>query len=346
MTIEDKALVGVETDAANSETNVTIRLRDQSRFSIGTETSLGGGLQVGNRFGKANLLFDPSRDNDIVNFNLEVDGPGATFQIGKQGFLGFGIGITGNQVEVPNFFAVSTVANVNNVTVDLKQGRFEHDQIASSLDEKAALLALGAAQGYTFNVSADAVLAGGANLATIIEANKIHPTVQDKAGAINPGGIRNRIVIIEDPDNTFDEFYGPPKGFIASETFSLNQMMVGILSSSLMLTDSNKQQIGPNASQQELFNYLDVAEYKEQGRKRAPITDLDDQLLVGFLTERVEDECDTINRPVVDPVVPCRPLSVPFDKDKVLEAGAVGVKVANINGVQRVIRVYDLDPEV
>ena len=88
MTIEDKAIVGVETDDTTNTTNLTIRLLDQSRFSIGTETTLGGGLQVGNRFGKANLLFDPSRNDDSINFTLEVNGPEALFQIGKQGFLG------------------------------------------------------------------------------------------------------------------------------------------------------------------------------------------------------------------------------------------------------------------
>ena len=171
----------------------------------------------------------------------------------------------------------------------------------------------------------------------------MHPTVQNKAGVIDPGGIRNRIV--EQPDTEFDLFYGPPKGIYASETFSLNQMTVGILSSSLMLQDTNKQQIGPNASQQELFNYLKVAEYTKQGRKRAPITDLDDELIVGFLTER-EGDCNTINRPVVDPVTPCSPLSDSFDTDKILEAGAVGIKVIDVNGVPTVIRVYDLDPIV
>ena len=241
--------------------------------------------------------------------------------------------------------AVSTLSNVDAVTVNLQQGRFTHDQIASSLDERAALLALGNAQGYTFTLTDDMVIAGGANLATITQGNRIHPTVQDLAGPINPGGIRPKLVIIENPDTTFDEFYGPPKGIYGSKTFSMNQMMVGLLSSSLMLFDSNKQQIGPNATQQQLFDYLKVAEYSTQARKRAPITELENELIVGF-QNKVDNENDIISRPVVDPVASCSPLSAPFDKEKVLEAGAVGVKFATINGTPTVIRVYDLDPEV
>jgi hypothetical protein len=348
MSIEDKAITGIETDPNNPITNVTIRILDEARFELGNETTIGGAFQIGNRYGEANLLNNTKRINESINFTLVLDGPGAIFQIGKQGFYGSGVGITGNQVDVPNFFALSTLTNVQNVTINLIQGTFAHDQIASSLDENGSLWALGGTKdepesGYTFTINPDlAVLLGGANLASITEGNRIHPTVQDIAGDIDPGGIRNRIV--EVPDTVFDEFYGPPNGRYASETFSLNQMTVGITSSSLMLFDTNKPQIGPNnATQQELFNYLTVAEYTTQGRKRAPITSLENELLVDFVTNGQQL---TISRPVVDPVTPCSPLSVPFDADKVLKEGAVGVKVAIINGVPTVIRVYDLDPVV
>ncbi len=349
MSIADKALVGIETDDTISTTAVTIRILDQARFEIGTKEVIGGALQVGNRFGKANLLFDPSRVNDTINFTLEVNGPQATFFVGKQGVLGFGLGVTGNQTDVPNFFGISTLTNVNNIVINLNQGRFDHSQIASSLDENGSLLAIGAANGYTLTINDDAVLAGGANMATITEGNLIHPTVQDTAGVIDPGGVRPQLVVIPNPDSAFDDFYGPPKGLYASQTFSRNDMMVNVLSSSEMLKDTNKQPINPHATQQEFFEYLQVAPYAAQGRKRAPITELDNECLIDFLTSN-ENAGDTINRPVVGPVSPCSPLSSTLQtssgKDKVINDGAVGVKVANVNGVPTVIRVYDLDPEL
>ncbi len=345
MSIVNKALVGVETDPDNGidETNVTFKILDNARLEIGNQETIGGGLQVGNAFGKANLLNDPSRADNVINITFELDGPGATLEIGRQGYLGFGVGIDGNQTTLPNFWGLSSLTNVTSVTLNLKQGQLLHNQIASSLNQKGALLALGeSSDGYTINIDQDNfVISGGANLASMIQANRIHPTVQTVAGPIDPGGIRNRTV--EEPATEFDEFYGPPKGIYKSLTFSLNRMMVGILSSSLMLFDTNKTPLSSDATQEQTFEFLQVADYTEQGRKRASINVLDGQLTIGFVTN--DGEKRTISRPVIENGS-CNVLTVPFDTDKVLEAGAVGVKLATVNGQQQVIRVYDLDPEV
>ena len=79
MSINNKRLVGVETDPDNptdpvTSTNVTIRVLDNARFEIGTPTIIGGGFQVGNAYGKANLLFEPSRATNSITFTLEIDG--------------------------------------------------------------------------------------------------------------------------------------------------------------------------------------------------------------------------------------------------------------------------------
>ena len=284
MSILDKALVTVETDhaAGVTESNVTINILDSARLEIGNETTLGGGLQVGNRFSKANLVFDPTRAQDIINFTLNINGPEATLQIGQQGYLGFGIGVFGNNTDVSNYWGLSSLTNVNTVTLSLTQGRFEHNQIASSLDESGSLFALGVSNEYIFSLNPDLfVIAGGGNLATITAANLIHPTVQNAAGVVDPGGIRDQIVT--NPATTFDTFYGPPKGFYASQTYSQNLMTVGILSSSLMLFDTNKMALPNPATQQQFFNYLMVDPYTTQGRKRAPIAEVDGQLVVAYI---------------------------------------------------------------
>lgn len=348
MTILDKALVAIETthDDGVTATEVTINLKDSARLEIGTQATLGGGLQIGNPYGKANLLFDPSRVDDTIKFTLLVDGPEAVVQIGKQGYLGFGVGVDGNNTDVSNYWGLSSLTNVDSVTLDFQQGRFEHNQISSSLEERGSLLALGASNQYALALNPETfVISGGANLATMTEANRIHPTVQDTAGVIDPGGIRNRIV--ENPDTTFDDFYGPPKGVYASLTFSQNLMTVGLLSSSLMLFDTHKQPLANPATQEQLFEFLSVANYFEQGRKRAPINELDGQLVVGYITPQSDPQIksEIINRLVVDTKDPCNPLSVPFLAAKILKEGAVGIALATVAGRQQVVRLFDLNPQ-
>ena len=342
--IDSKALVGIETDHAGgiTQTDVTWRFHDAARLEIGTQATLGGGLQVGNDFDKANLLFDPTRVTDTINFTLEIDGPDAIVQIGKQGLLGFGVGIDGNQTEVANFWGLSSLTNVESITLRFKEGRFIHNQIASSLDEKASLLALGEGT-YTLELTPQTfVIAGGGNLAQMTEVNRIHPTVQDLAGVIDPGGIRSRLQT--NPATTFDTFYGPPKGIYASRTFSENGMTVGILSSSLMLFDTHKVPLSAAATKEEFFTFLKVDQYFDQGRKRAPIVLLDNQLVVGYLTPLNETDQQTIHRDTIDQLDSCNPLAVPFLAEKILKAGAVGIALATIEGRQKIVRLFDLNP--
>jgi len=342
--IEDKALVGIETVHALgvTSTDVTWRFQDAARLEIGTQATLGGGLQIGNDFDKSNLLFDPARVTDTINFTLEVDGPDAIVQIGKQGFLGFGVGIDGNQTEVANFWGVSSLRNVASINLRFLQGRFIHNQIASALDEKASLLALGEGS-YTFELTPDSfVIAGGGNIAQMTEVNRIHPTVQDLAGPIEPGGIRSRLQT--NPATTFDTFYGPPKGIYASQTFAENGMTVGILSSSVMLFDSNKESLAALATKEDFFTFLKVDQYFDQGRKRAPIALLDNQLVVGYLTPLTGTEQQTIHRETIDSSDSCNPLAVPFLATKILQVGAVGIALATVEGRQKVVRLFDLNP--
>jgi hypothetical protein len=348
MRILDKGLVAIETahEEGITTTEVTINIKDAARLEIGTQDIVGGGLQVGNSHGKANLLFDPSRVDDSIQFTLLVDGPEAVMQIGKRGYLGLGVGIDGNNTDVANYWGLSSLTNVDSVSLHFTQGRFEHNQIASSLEERGSLFALGASNGYFLTLNPDSfVISGGANFATMTEANRIHPTVQDNAGVIDPGGIRNRIV--KNPDTPFDDFYGAPRGVYASFTFSQNLMSVGLLSSSAMLFDVNKEPLESPATQEQLFEFLSVANYFEQGRKRAPINELDGQLVVGYIIPQADPQSSSgsINRFVVDTNDPCNPLSVPFLAAKILKEGAVGIALATIAGRQQVVRLFDLNPQ-
>jgi hypothetical protein len=354
MSITDKAVLAIETEDIKgipSSSNVTLQLQNSARLEIGTDAQIGGGLQVGNSFGKANLLFDPARVEDRIRFTLAINGPQAVVQIGKQGFLGWGVGVTGNTTDVANYWGLSSLTNVDSVDLLFMQGRFEHNQIASSLEERGSLVALGKSKEYNLFLNAESfVISGGANLATITEANRIHPTVQDTAGTIDPGGIRNRI--IANPSTEFDDFYGAPKGVYASRTFSENLMKVGILSSSLMLFDADKQSLATPATQEELFTFLSVANYFDQGRKRAPINELDGRLVVGYIVPQTslvngqETTSLVIKRVVVNKDDPCNPLSIQFSADRILQEGAVGISLARINGTEQIVRLFDLNPLV
>ena len=362
MSILNKQLVGIETDptAGITTTNVTFNITDSGRLEIGTPTTLGGALQVGNAYGKANLLFDPTLLTNSVSATFEIDGPQATLQIGLQGFLGFGIGVDGNQTAVPNYWGLSSLANITAINLIFNQGFFDHNQIASSADPNAALLGIGVSTPtalvngllvltpipYTFTINSDNfIIAGGANIGLFEQDSLIHPTVLDIAGVVDPGGIRNQEVIVPDPNQFFDDFYGPPNGFYGSTTYYLNKLTVGILSSSAMLSDPHKQPLPPVATADQLFTYLMVNDYLVQGVKEAPIALLDNQLFVDYLTQNSQMQ-EVINRPDVSAITPCNPLDPSLNQSKVLEQGVVGIKLATINGQQQIIRIYDPDPVI
>jgi hypothetical protein len=334
--INDKALVGIETSQALgvTDTAVTIRVIDNGRFEIGNKVTLGGGLQVGNTFGKANILHDPSLAENTVACTIVIDGPGAVFNIGRQGFLGFGVGLDGNRTTQPNFWGVSTLTNVTSILLDIRRGQFIHNQIASSLDPKAALLALGeVSSGYSlvFNPST-AIIAGGANIAKVLDGRLMHPTVQDVAGSINPEGIR--LLTAENPP-MFDDFFGPPKGLIGTQTVYSNTLEVSILSSSL----ADRAVALFRVTADRFFEVLKAQAYLNQRVKSASISDLNGTLKLGFITET-----NQIQRPNFTPTPVCEGIPPAFNRNKILQEGRVGVKLVTVNGEQVVLRAYDLNP--
>lgn len=160
--IQNGAFVGIESNYDVPRTTLTLSLQGNSRVEIGTSSTKGGALQVGNMFdggskknpdGGADANFPNTSNNangsfvpkkTFVNFDLKMDGEGCKFIIGPSGFFGIAAGVI-NKTGLLNTWHVQRCYNVGNFTCDIVNGTFEHAQIAAGSDPsgKASLLALG-----------------------------------------------------------------------------------------------------------------------------------------------------------------------------------------------------------
>ena len=204
------AFVGVETiNSATCEistTDLTLSLADNSSFAIGIlNYNEGGVLQIGNV---------EDLEGHSVNFTLTLDGDEANFSIGSRGFVGFGVGIErfDGMLEVlrarlcptyfvPNENVVNTLYNVEVTTLNLLNGRFQHDRIFSGDDVNASLLAVSGAEGVTFDLNfeledenvdpvlgreSNFVMAGGGNIVLVQPGvGGVQPIVLDVAGELS-----------------------------------------------------------------------------------------------------------------------------------------------------------------
>ncbi|MDQ5940474.1 MAG: hypothetical protein QG632_200 [Candidatus Dependentiae bacterium] len=174
------ALVSVEADYNSNITDVTVELNNQSSWYIGDTNTTGGGLQIGNiinggsdNLGNAanypnntnNPLYGDSETPFIpnptaINFTLTLNDGGTLFNIGREGFLGFGVGTVNKDGNIngtlPNattdpdaddnqFYAwnVQSLFNVGNITLNLLNGTFSHHMVADGTDTNGSLLAFG-----------------------------------------------------------------------------------------------------------------------------------------------------------------------------------------------------------
>jgi hypothetical protein len=206
------AFVGIETidtpTCTIPTTDITLSLADNGTFAIGHfNYNEGGVLQIGN-------VEDLGEDHS-VNFTLTLDGNDANFTIGSRGFLGLGVGIErfDGQPEllrlrartcptnfVPNENIVNTLSNVEKITLNLFNGRFEHDRIFSGDDTNASLVAISGDAGVEFDLNfefpdenidptlertSEYNMAGGGNI-VLVQAGTggIHPVVLDQDGVI------------------------------------------------------------------------------------------------------------------------------------------------------------------
>ena len=341
LTINSGTFIGIETSSTGIVTNTdyTIEILDNARLLIGDDTVAGGALQIGNRFNKAILLNNPSLNTHTVQAKFIINGPGALFRVGKQGFLGFGVGIDGKAPEQPNFWGISSLTNVTNIACNFMQGSFVHKQIATGDSNQAALWAIGTSDSYTFNFDTDRMaILGGGNLGEVIETWALHVQVRDVSGVVPHNDIHSRL----NTGPSVDDFYNQSQ---QSFTFYLDNLDVNIFSSGPLLRDRKKPASLTNVTQQELYDYLKVDDYLTQGAKRADISRVDQNIVLGFITqEEVPEE---------DPIFPINRVPLPnqsaciqknLDIEKILATGAIGIKLVTIDNEPVILRVYDLDP--
>lgn len=181
LSIPHRAALGVETfPACSNKTAITLKLHDAATLTIGSEASRGGVFQVGNTSASTGA---PQR----ITFNLEINGPGARFELGKGGFLGTGAGIIDNYALEPNNWAIGVLHDVELVSITVQEGVFKHCRIASGDSKEASLFAIGPAR-YAYSLVSEqlhskSVQLGGGNIISIpVQARAIAPIVGTVAG--------------------------------------------------------------------------------------------------------------------------------------------------------------------
>lgn len=337
MEINNGTMVGFETlpDNGITITNITLQLNDNGKVLIGTDIERGGALQVGNLFSKAKIFGKPSLTTNKVSTHLIIDGHDAQFQIGKQGFFGLGVGLIGQFPEVPNDWGMSTLQNADQITIDIRRGVFEHNQIASGLETIASVFALGPCTQYTFHLNHEtATMQGGANLATIPDGWRLQPVNITDPGVLFPDGVRNILDTTE--PIVLDVFY---KRNIASTGFYTNDSFREMLSSADQLdnrgNDIPYEFVGTLS---QFTEYLEQIVYPLQAAKEGAIATVNNTLRIGYL--------DLIN---TQPKF-IRTENIPFnvgqvlDIQKLLASGTAGIWVTTQNNQRDLIRIYDIDP--
>src|SRR5258708_22273955 len=101
-----------------AHTDLTIQLQDNAHFRLGgNQVAQGGAFQIGNT---------QNHNNHTIRFVLELDGPGALFDIGAEGFLGLNGAIVNKGSSQPNNWLVDVPHNVKDITIHVKKGLFKH----------------------------------------------------------------------------------------------------------------------------------------------------------------------------------------------------------------------------
>lgn len=186
---------GIQNSCQVLLTDITVTIRDQASFLVGNGCRQpGGAFQVGNTTDQV---------GSEVSFSLIFNGQDASFVVGSQGFVGFGVGIV-TKLGAVNDWLVNTLFNLGEVSLILPNGTFTHDRIYTGSDLRASLMAF--SQGtsaapavYNFVVVQDedeaeanistTTIRGGGNI-ILVEATggvNISPNVTDVNGEITAG---------------------------------------------------------------------------------------------------------------------------------------------------------------
>lgn len=156
------SFLGIESDVeCDLNTTITWLVLNQATINVGTQSEPGGALQIGNT---------TDLDDATVDFTLILNGVGAEFQINRQGFVGFGVGMANKVSSIPNQWLVNCLDNVGVVSISIPEGTFSHNQIRSGDNSTASLLAIGPNCDYTlFFDLVKSVILGGGNLVLLKE---------------------------------------------------------------------------------------------------------------------------------------------------------------------------------
>lgn len=177
MIINKPALVGIEADYTTPATDITVNVQGNAQVTIGTTTTAGGALQIGNMYeggssfnpddseadsnfpnGPANSDYGSSftpRDTTI-NFTLTLNSQNALFQIGQQGFFGLAAGVlckdgapalfptgpNGSTSFPHSAWTLQHLYDVQNITLNIVQGTFDHSLICDGTSSKCSMLAV------------------------------------------------------------------------------------------------------------------------------------------------------------------------------------------------------------
>ena len=320
---------------SGAQTDLRLKLYDGAQVIIGGDTA--GALQVGNSFGKAQLVNKPGLMDNKIDFSLILDGKDAAFLIAEKGFLGFAVGVNGNQTPFSNYWALSTLANTADIKLDIKRGSFVHNQIASALTVQSSLIAFGNALAIprspiqpitSYSLAIDplqGVIKGGGNIAKILDSNYIHPTVLTTAGTIEPGGIRHNNLI--NPTDPTDDYPGNPVPYykhIGSQTFYRNLLEAQILASSEIVALNNPAVLNrKNMPVNTVFSGLSLTDYTQQKVKSVPSNNQQ----VDYVT--AVTSIPTITR-------------TDIAKIGLASQSALGIKL--IPNTQTILATYDLNP--
>ncbi len=316
-----------------AHTNVTFDLKDRAAIHIGTATQQGGALQIGDPFTKAQLQeFNTGPASSFadheVRSSLNLHGANTLLEVGREGFLGVGIGVTGrsntnipNAPKVANFWSVTSLANVKDICFDLDQGVLSHNVITSGNQEPASLFGIDLSCNYVFTINpASFVIRGGGNmictkLDTNFNANPppvdrkarlLHPTVLNRGTTLPNVNIpfdpaAGVINVADFADDVIDPYIDNP---ISSSTAYTNFIKRGILQSTPLFDrgDVPDPFSITTDSTDSLCDFLLTKAYIKQPVKLANISPNPENPTIGFIQEAsvIDGVVTTISIPFID----------------------------------------------
>lgn len=219
--------LGIENDiSCTTITTINMTLNDQARFEVGNDEEPGGVFQVGNTI----------LQGEAVNFNLSIDGIGAVFQINRQGFVGFGVGMVARPSGIPNEWTVGCLATVGNVIINVNEGTFRHNQIFSGNFDLASLLAVGPGASFTFNF--DPIVSnilGGGNMIQMQNCISIEDRISDFVQEFIPADIiitsteQQGIQLAEKAQTVLSQILGAEQGSIVVPVDQVRPLILALL---------------------------------------------------------------------------------------------------------------------